>query len=98
MIPQIVANDRVAPSGVRVRFIDVVIRGVTAQVLHDAIFHSISYAFDLVVRDTDTLRIEWTDNRILSTDDITRLIPNTLRAAVSAGLIPDRARTRALSN
>lgn len=96
-IPTIIASDRVAPSGVRVRFVDFVIEGVPAQTLCDAIYYSIAPAFDLVVRDADTLRIEWTDSRILSTDDITRLIPNVLRAAVTAALIPDRARSRALT-
>lgn len=80
----------------RVRFVDIAIEGVPAQALGDAVYGSISPAFDLVVHDADTLRIEWTDSRILSTDDITRLIPNVLRAAVSADLTTDRARTRAL--
>ena len=76
-----------APSGVVVRTVDVV--GVPAQELHDAIEHVVSTAFDLTIRDKDTLRISWSESRFpsLSTADIVFLPDHIRSAAYNAGLI-----------
>ena len=72
-----------APSGVVVRTVDAF--GVPAQDLHDAIEHVISTAFDLTIRDKDTLRISWSESRFpsLSTADIV-LLPDHIRSAAHA--------------
>ena len=79
------AGARTAPSGVTVRTVDVV--GVPAQELHDAVEHAISEAFDLRIHDRNTLRIEFTDTRMLATADIVFLPDHVRRAAHAAGLI-----------
>lgn len=75
-----------APSGVVVRTVDAF--GVPAQDLHDAIEHVVSTAFDLTIRDKDTLRVSWSESRFpsLSTADLVFLTDHVRSAAYNAGL------------
>lgn len=80
-------GETVAPSGVRVRHVDVHLDGAPAQSLHDALEHSLSTAFDLDQRAGDVLRISWTDGRLLTTHEITSLIPDVVRALANHQLV-----------
>ena len=80
-------GETVAPSGVRVRHLDVHLDGTSAQRLHDALEHSLSTAFDLDQRAGDVLRISWTDTRLLTTNDVTALIPDVVRGLATHELI-----------
>ena len=82
-----VPGETVAPSGVRVRHVDVHLDGTSAQRLHDALEHGLSTAFDLDQRAGDVLRVSWTDTRLLTTHEVTALIPDIVRALATRGLI-----------
>ncbi len=80
-------GETTAPSGARVRHVDVHLDGTSAQRLHDALEHALSTAFDLDQRAGDVLRISWTDTRLLTTNDVTALIPDVVRALATHRLI-----------
>lgn len=90
------SGDRTAPSGVRVRFVDVRIVGVESETLSSTFYAAVSPSFDFRLHDHDTLRIEWTDDAYLTTDQVVSLLPDLIRAAYVARLISKRARRRAL--
>lgn len=83
---ELLAGAHTAPSGVLVRTLDVI--GVPAQELHDAVERALSPAFDLRIHDAGTLRVEWSEGRMLTTADLVFLPDHINRAASAAGLTP----------
>lgn len=81
---ELLAGAHTAPSGVLVCTLDAI--GVPAQELHDAVEYALSPAFDLRIHDAGTLRVEWTNSRMLTTADIVFLPDHINRAAHAAGL------------